>query len=55
MPEEAPVRGEDAEGVAAVEHGGGFVVEAVGGEEYVCAVAGGGAVVLGVEVDGLVG
>lgn len=48
MPEEAAVGREDAEGVAAVEHGGGFVVETVGGEEYVQTVTGGDAVVLGV-------
>ena len=55
MPEEAPVGGEDAEGVAAVENGGSFVVETVGGEEYVEAVAGGDAVVFGGQVDDLVG
>ena len=55
MPEEAAVGGEDAEGVAAVEDGGGFVVETVGGEEYVHAVTGGDAMVLRAEVDDLVG
>ena len=55
MPEEAPVGGEDAEGVAAVENAGGFVVETVGGEEYVQALTGGDAVVLGGQVDDLVG
>ena len=47
MSEEAAVGGEDAEGVAAVENGGGFVVETVGGEEYVETLMGADAVVFG--------
>ena len=50
MSEEAVVRGEDAEGVAAVVDGVGLFVEAVRGEEDAHALVG-GEVVLGVEVD----
>ena len=54
MPEEAMVRREDAEGVAAIVYRVGLFVQAVGGEEDVDTVASGD-VVFGVEVNGLVG
>ena len=54
MSKEPAVRGEDAECVTAVVDGVGFVVETVGGEEEVQAVAGGD-MVGWVEVDDLVG
>lgn len=53
MPEEVMIRGEDAEGVAAVIRAVGLFVQAVGCEEDVYAVTG-GAVVFLVEVHGLI-
>ena len=53
MSEESAMRGEYAESVTAVVDGVGFVVDTVGGEEDVQAVAGGD-MVSWVEVDDLI-